>query len=153
MPDLLVPIAGSLVPVDLDNAGLLAQLAAQVALLSPPTPVVLTASEAIAPGDFCNIFASSGAKLRKADASDDTRPCDCFAPAAIASAASGEVKMPGTVISGLSGLTAGADYWLSETGGLITTVPPSTAGNLVQRIGKALSATQLFFNPREGTTL
>ena len=113
----------------------------------------LTASEDVAAGDFVNIHASSGARIRKADASDDTRPADGFAAAAVLTGASGEVLLPGQVLSGLSGLAAGASYYLSETAGAITPTPPSGSGCLVQFVGKALSATELLFNPDRGVVL
>lgn len=113
----------------------------------------LTASEDIAAGDFVNIHDSSGAKVRKADATDDTRPVDGYAPAAILTAASGAVVCPGKRITGLSGLTPGADYWLSETAGAITATAPSSSGNRVQFVGKAVSATELFFHPDRGVIL
>lgn len=113
----------------------------------------LTASEAISAGHFVNIHASSGAKVRKANATDDTKPCDGYAPAAISNGASGEVYCPGKRITGLSGLTPGAVYYLDTTGGQITATAPSGAGNLVQRVGVAVSATELFFSPQMGITL
>lgn len=153
MADLLTPIAGNLVPITFGNADMALSFALQALAATGAAPTMLTADEAIAAGDFVNIHASSGAKIRKADASDDTRPADAFAPAAIAGAASGTVLMPGQVLTGLAGLTPGADYWLSETAGLITATQPTTTGNLVQKVGKALSATELFFSPQPGTTL
>jgi hypothetical protein len=113
----------------------------------------LTASEAIAAGDFVNIYSSSGAKVRKANATDDTKPVNAFAQSAIASGAAGSVRGAGGKISGLSGLTPGATYYLATTGGAITTTPPSGSGNLVQEIGVAVSATELLFNPRVGVTV
>lgn len=115
----------------------------------------LTASESISAGQFVNIHASSGAKIRKANATDDTKPVDGFAPAAIANTASGTVQLPGGVVTGLSGLTPGARYYLDTTGGAITATSPSTegSGNLVQEVGVALSATTLSFNPKMGFTL
>lgn len=112
-----------------------------------------TASEAIVAGNFLNIYSASGAKVRKADATDDTKPVNGFAPAAIANAAIGDVRGPGGKISDLSGLTPGATYYLDTVPGAITAVPPSAAGNLVQEIGVALSATELFFHPKQGVTL
>jgi hypothetical protein len=113
----------------------------------------LTASEAIAAGDFVNIYSSSGAKVRKANATDDTKPVNAFAQSAIASGAAGSVRGAGGKISVLSGLTPGATYYLATTGGAITTTPPSGSGNLVQEIGVAVSATELLFNPRVGVTV
>lgn len=113
----------------------------------------LTAVGAVAAADFVNIHASSGAKVRKADATTAAKPCNGFAPAAIADAASGTVQGPGTKASGLSGLTPGAPYYLSTTPGLITATPPSGSGNLVQKVGVALSATELFLFPDGGIEL
>ena len=51
------------------------------------------------------------------------------------------------VITGLSGLTAGAVYYLS-TSGAITTVAPTPSGSLRRVvIGKAISTTALLFWP------
>ena len=42
------------------------------------------------------------------------------------------------------GLTPGSDYWLSAaTAGELTTTAPDATGNFVQRVGHALSATEL----------
>lgn len=116
---------------------------------------LITASEAISGGNsgFVNIYSSTGAKVRKANATDDTKPCDGYAPDAISNTATGPVICPGNVISGLSGMTPGLDVYLDTTGGSWTHTPPSTSGNLVQKLGKAVSATQMFFNPQPGVTL
>ncbi len=54
---------------------------------------------------------------------------------------------PGSVITGLSGLTAGAVYYLS-TNGAITAVAPDPTGSLRRVvIGKAISTTALLFWP------
>jgi hypothetical protein len=45
-----------------------------------------------------------------------------------------------------SGLTAGASYFVGNSGG-ITTTAPTTSGYAVQRIGAAFSATKLFLQP------
>ena len=45
-----------------------------------------------------------------------------------------------------SGLTAGASYFIGNTGG-ITTTPPTTSGYAVQRIGAAYSTTRLYVQP------
>jgi len=114
----------------------------------------MTAMEALAADDFVHIHVEAGAaKLRKADASDDTRPCEGYVPAAIADDAVGTVLLPGTVIDTLAGLTPGSTYYLSTAAGGITDVAPSGAGELVQVVGKALSATKLLFNPQAGITL
>src|SRR5213592_3725747 len=115
--------------------------------------VTMTASEALSAGHFVNIHASTGAKIRKANATDDTKPCNGFVPAGILSAAAGAMLTPGVTITGLSSLTPGVPYYLDTTGGAITATPPSSSGNLVQEVGIAISATELLFNPRQGITL
>jgi hypothetical protein len=114
----------------------------------------LTASAAFAGGEFCNIHASGGAaKIRKADATDDTKPVNGFVPAAILSGATGTMIAPGARLTGLSGLAPGSTYYLDASPGAITVTPPAAAGNLVQEVGVALSATDLLFNPKPGVTL
>lgn len=112
----------------------------------------LTATEAISAKNFVNIYASSGAKVRKANATDETKPCNGYAPSAISNAATGTIRGPGGKITGLSGLTPGATYYLDTTGGAITATPPSSSGNFVQEVGVAVSATELNFNPKQGYT-
>lgn len=106
----------------------------------------IQASEAIAAGALINIHDSAGSpRVRNADASSN-KPADGFAQAAIASGASGTINLEQGTITGLSGLTIGADYWLSATtAGAITNVSPS-APNATQEVGKALSATELRFS-------
>ncbi|MFO1351907.1 MAG: hypothetical protein U1F68_15035 [Gammaproteobacteria bacterium] len=106
-----------------------------------------TASEALTAGDIVSYHNSSGAKVRKANATDNTKPAQGFVLANVSNGATGSVFGPGQVVSGLSSLTIGADYYLSTTGGGITTTKPSTVGNVVQRVGWAVSATELMFQP------
>ncbi|MEN3338305.1 MAG: hypothetical protein V7647_1981, partial [Acidobacteriota bacterium] len=113
----------------------------------------IQASEAIAAASFVNIYSSSGAKVRKANATDDTKPVNGFAPAAIANGASGSVQGAGCKVTGLAGLTPGATYYLDTAAGGITVTPPSGSGNLVQEVGVAVSATEILFNPKVGVTL
>jgi hypothetical protein len=77
-----------------------------------------------------------------------------LSPAAIANGDAGLMVMPGRKIHGLAGLTPGARYYLdAAVAGGITDTPPAGAGNLVQEVGVALSATELLFNPKVGVTL
>lgn len=106
----------------------------------------MTASEAISAGDIVNVHDSSGAKVRKADATTSAKSAVGFAPSAIANGASGTINFEGT-ITGLSGLTIGATYYLATTAGTITATPPTGSGNAVQKVGVAISATELSFEP------
>lgn len=112
-----------------------------------------TASENIAAGDLINYHDSSGVKIRKADATSAGKPAQGFVLSAISSAASGTVYPEEAVITGLSGLTIGARYFLSTTAGAITTTAPSSSGQVVQEVGYALSATELLFRPQPPITL
>jgi hypothetical protein len=154
-----VTVIDGMTAVILDEGGLFVRLSGTWSLLAAPSgsyvpaTVTMIASETISAGQFVSIHASSGAKIRKANATDDTKPVNGFAAAGIASAAAGAMTVPGNVITGLSGLTPGAIYYLDTTAGAITDTPPSGSGNLVQEVGVALSATSLLFNPKKGLTL
>lgn len=57
-------------------------------------------------------------------------------------------------VTGFVGLTPGATYFLGTVPGTITTVAPSTPGNIVQRIGFARNATTLVvFTDRDWTEI
>jgi hypothetical protein len=108
------------------------------------------ASETLAAGDLVNLWNDAGTvKMRKADASVATKQAHGYVKSAVTSGASGSAYSEfGGVITGLSGLTGGSDYFLSATiPGGVTTAIPTTANTLVQLIGVAKSATELYFNP------
>lgn len=98
-------------------------------------------------GTFVNIYIDGGIpKLRKSDMTV-TFPSN--------RAADGFVKVGGTagdivtvhfmgINEALSGLVIGQMYFIS-TDGLITGTPPTTAGYILQPIGKAISTTSLYF--------
>jgi len=66
----------------------------------------------------------------------------------IDSAASGLCYHVDQVISGFSGLTPGATYFISaSTAGEIVTPAPISSGNYIYRVGRAVSATELRFEP------
>ena len=102
----------------------------------------LTTSEAIAAGDFVNIWNSTGAKVRKADATTN-KPAMGFCLASAGSAALCIVYFEGTN-TGVTGQTPGAVF-LSTTAGIATSTAPSGSGNIVQPIGFAISATAINF--------
>ena len=105
------------------------------------------ASEALLAGELVNIHSSTVANARKANATDGEKPADGFVLANVSSAATANVRRSGELVTGLTGLTPGARYYLSTTAGAITTTPPSTSGNVVQYVGVATSTTSLFFAP------
>lgn len=103
------------------------------------------ASESLVAGNMVSFHLDSSIlKVRKADASDDTKLCDGFVADNYSIGATATIiTSAGTEVTGLSGLTIGTEYFLSETAGAITDTAPTTSGAIIQRIGKALSATTL----------
>lgn len=156
MPKLLTQTAGVLVEVATATAGG-APNAAKVPELDVngrltadmmPTGIgadtsVIVASEALAAGDFVNIWNDAGtAKVRKADGGAAGKPAHGFVIAAVASAANATVYFEG-LNSQLTGLTAG-DVFLSGTvAGATVTAAPTGTGKVVQRLGVAINATSV----------
>lgn len=104
----------------------------------------VSASEALAAGDLVNIWNSSGtAKARKADATTAGKEAHGFVLTSVSSGATATVYFEGSN-TGVTGLTPGKQY-LSTTAGLATSTAPSTAGNVVQVVGYATSATVINF--------
>ena len=104
---------------------------------------VITASEALAAGDWVNVWNSTGAKVRKADATTAGKEAHGFVLSAVSSSASATVYFEGTNTA-VTGQTPGVVY-LGTTAGLGTNTAPSSTGNVVQRIGFATSATTVNF--------
>lgn len=131
--------------IALDAAGLLSLTFMPVGI--GPDIKELTAGEAISAGDFVNLYDDTGIKVRKADASDAAKQADGFVLAGIESAAAGNVYFEG-INNQLSGLTPGSKYFLSATSaGDAATAVPSTTNHIVQYLGKAISATEISFEP------
>lgn len=106
---------------------------------------VMTASEALVAGNFVNVWNSTGPKIRKADAVAAGKEAHGFVLSAVASGATGTVYFEGTNTA-VTGQTPGVVY-LSATAGLATASAPSAAGQVVQRLGIAISATDIQFEP------
>jgi len=106
----------------------------------------IQASEALVAGDLVNIHDMSGARVRKADASNGRR-AHGFVLAAVSSGASATVYFEGANTQ-VSGLTPGDTLYLSATPGQATPTAPSTSGQIVQEVGAARSATSMDFEPQ-----
>jgi hypothetical protein len=111
----------------------------------------ITTSEALAAGDLVNIWNSTGAKARKADATAAGKEAHGFVLSSFGSGVAATVYFEGT-ISGLTGLTPGNQF-LSTTPGGATATAPSAAGNVVQRVGFAISTTALNFQSQPPVVL
>lgn len=112
-----------------------------------------TAGEALTAGDVVYLSAGDGALVAgrwyKADA-DNTYASSTAAmvgivPNAITSGASGSIRIGGR-ITGLSGLTAGEQYYASATAGALTATPPTNTWF----VGKADTTTSLLLSENQG---
>lgn len=109
-------------------------------------------SEAIASGEFVNIWNSSGAKVRKSDGSVAGKETHGFVLVGAGSGAAVTVYFEGTNTA-VTGQTPGRVFMSAATAGLATSVAPSATGNVVQSIGIATSATSINFEPQAPITL
>lgn len=108
--------------------------------------ITATATEALTAGNFVNVYNNAGViSVRKADATTNSKPANGFVIAGFANAAVATVYMISQTNTAVTGLTVGAEYFLSTTPGAVASAPPSAAGNIVQFLGFANSATSLAF--------
>lgn len=108
----------------------------------------LPAFGALAAGDFVNVYNDAGVvRCRKADASNAVAPANGFVLAAVADGATATVYWAG-LNNAKTGLTPGVHY-LSTTPGASNHVAPAASGNVVQKLGIAVSSTVIHFNPHE----
>jgi hypothetical protein len=111
-----------------------------------------TASELISAGDA--LYISGASTLGKADATtaDGKNYVVGFAQAGASSSA--VVKMfalPGAIVttgSIVGFASAGEAVYLSETAGVVTVTAPTASGSTVYKVGYALSATSILFQPQ-----
>ncbi len=93
------------------------------------------------------VYIRSDGQVANASAATGGNPTIGFVLANVAAAAQALVYFEGRV-TGLSGLTVGARYYLSDaTPGGLTATPVTGAGKLHQYLGRAVSATTLSFEP------
>lgn len=112
----------------------------------------LAASEALTGGNWINVWNDAGtAKMRKADATVAGKEVDGFVLAAVSSGATGTAYFEGTNTQ-VTGQTPGSVF-LQTTPGLCGAAVPSAAGNVVQRVGTAVSATAVNFERGTPVTL
>jgi hypothetical protein len=135
--------------VALDAAGRISSTMMPVGVAADTA--IITTSEALAAGDWVNIWDSTGTKVRKADATTQGKEAMAFVLAAVGSGAAATVYFEGSN-SAVTGQTAGVVF-LSTTAGQGTTTAPSASGNVVQRIGFATSATNVNFQSQTPITL
>lgn len=109
---------------------------------------------AITIGQPVYVDSANSVDLAQADAAGTIEVLGLVYPTSIASAATGWIQTDGilsattgqwdTVTGGAGGLTVGSVYYLDpSTAGMLTTTAPTTAGQYVVRVGKAISTTEL----------
>ena len=116
--------------------------------------VTITAAGTLSQYNLINIYLDEATvKGRKADGGTNKYPAHAWAIAAITDTETGIVQTNG-IITG-SGLTPGAEYFLDDTAGAYCLVAgiPSGTGKLFQKIGYAISETELVFEPEQDIEL
>ena len=111
--------------------------------------LVAPASETLTAGDFVNVWDDAGTvKVRKANATDNTKPANGFVKDGVSSGSNATVYFEGEN-DDLTSLTVGTAYYLGTTGGAVTATAPSATGNVVQYLGVAHATTKLRFEPKQ----
>lgn len=144
--------SGSASSAGVADAGKIPQLDGQGRLDSTMMPVgigadtaSIQASEALAAGDYVNVHNVSGAaRVRKADGATNGKEAHGFVLAAAASGANATVYFEGTN-NQVTGQTPGLVFLSATTPGASSSTAPTTAGQTVQIIGFATSATAVNF--------
>lgn len=107
----------------------------------------ITATENLSAGDLVNVYTVSGAaRVRKADATTAGKEAVGYVLSSVTSGNAATVYFE-QLNNGVTGLTPGSVYYLSTTAGGVTATPPSSSGNVIQRIGRATAAGVLTFQP------
>ena len=109
---------------------------------SSPDLGTFTAGENLVLGDW--VYVSAANTVSKAQADDEaTMPCIGVAIETINNTESGTIRLDG-VMTGLSSLTAGDVYYVDHSSaGAIVSTTPSSSGHVIQRVGTAISTTEL----------
>lgn len=103
---------------------------------------------------------SSGTGVVHGNATDASKQAVGLAVADISASVSGNVQVDGlltladwTAVVGSTTLIALGLYYLNTTSGLLSTTPPSTVGNVVQLVGRAVATDTMEILCAQGITL
>jgi hypothetical protein len=136
--------------VQLDSSGRLSATVMPTGIGADTSSI--NASEALAAGDFVNIWNNAGtASVRKADATVAGKEAHGFV---LASAASGSPAL--IYFEGTNGQVSGqvpGPVWLSTTAGAAASSTPTGSGNISQIVGFATSASSINFQYSRSITL
>jgi hypothetical protein len=116
--------------------------------------IVAPSSESLGAGDYVNLWWDSGTrKVRLADA-DNGRPANGFVLAAVTSPANATVYPLGSINTQHSSLTPDTVYFLGTTAGDVTDdISAFGDGDIIQRIGLAISATEILTERNQPVTV
>ena len=127
--------------VALDSTGRIGTSMMPVGIAADTASIL--ASEALATGDFVNIYNNAGTPTcRKADASAAGKQAHGFVLEAVSSAALATVYFEGANTQ-VTGMVAGQVYLSAATAGKAVAAAPSGTGQVVQNLGVATSATSI----------
>lgn len=91
-----------------------------------------------------------GDRVKRANATDSSRmPCIGMAEVAASLGEVLDIVHKGAIENDNWNWTIGQTLFVDTVNGAMTTDPPDSAGNLVQEIGRTLSATRIVFDPDE----
>lgn len=101
------------------------------------------------------VYIKSTGNLGLADAISEGKEAVGVVLSATNAGTQAKVNLVGSLISGLSGLTPGAFYYMSTTPGAIVNLSgaPTNTGNVLMKVGTALTSTSLIFSPEIPITL
>lgn len=121
--------------------------------VGPETVSVLAPAALTAPC-LVNVYNNSGtANVRYADGTTPGKEANGFLLTSVGASSNATVYMGPALITGLSGLTPGPVYLSDSTLGAVTNTAPTTNGHVSQRVGTAVTASEVAFNVGPPVTL
>lgn len=106
--------------------------------------------EAVSFGNCISLILDAGElKIRKANATDNTRPAAGFVSSqdhVVGIGSMCEITLGVGLITGVGGMIPATRYFLSTTNAIITNLAPVAAGNIEQVVGVALASNRLLMN-------
>jgi len=107
----------------------------------------MVANEALVFGDLCYLNGSTKFAKADADVIGTTEGMLALAIATIAQDATGDMLLIGFARDDTWNWTIGADLYVDTTAGAITETVPSGSGDQIRRVGYAVTADVMWFNP------
>ncbi len=110
--------------------------------------LTITTSEDLSAGNLVNIYDDAGTPTARLADRSNGRRADGFVKASSVSGEDADVYLPTAQNTDMTGLTVAADLYLSTAGGVEETAT-TNSGDILQRVGKAGSATSFLFDPSD----